>query len=1662
MFKDVKYVNFNARSTYSAPWGVSRVENHVASALKKGHSAVCISDINSYASFYDLLKIKRGDYHKGLKPTIKELGINSVNTVFAASVSVFDDVNYSNISKDEMSRLSHSKDRRFNFKANQALIFPEGLAEFLHRSNNANRYKSDNLILIPFNEKGHSNLCRIVTETSLPENKSGDVKRIPLSRVLKLSEGLHVLVGVDRSAVKRLIEDSEPDYAKKYLDTLKSSFGGRLILEIQCQKNDLVFDQDIERYITRQGEDFQLKTNNFLISYAKENQLEDSLVIGQNSCLPEKEFKIVQDTLIKNSKTGASSPPEPLHIMSVEELWVKLSSMYPEYKKEDFIKWCENSYKIAVGCFDVNPDTDFKLAKAPLGAHFVNNPTVFKDSYFDLMRDKGVISEPGDDYYVKIKSLMSLSEKGDLSLLADDLSSWGEIDLNQYIDREKTEEVRAKLSKVDQDYEMLRKKMSSESLQGAIVFNESELSPYIKTTIKSALYKGKISASDDQRVRDLVNELKVISANGVIELSNYFLGFEMATDLGSSIGKTTGLGRGSGVGSILNYALDITGVPPWEWDLLFERFLVEERIGLLYPAFKGHDPRKDIKDDLSLMSDYSKFEEMVLQGANNLGDVNNDHLQEELYFIRCNPYLSRYFLNLVEQGFKSDSNDQNSSVAYSLGLAPKPTDRVKRSSKSLPDIDFDSNFKDEICRFFQRLYGKEYTCYIGSYSSLQVKSTCKELFRGVISPEMSIKANKEFDKNSPLKDEDGEICENAIEYFERVSEESQLLRSIFATNKVLRDSVQYCLGSYIHMGIHAGGFIVSPVNITYHCPLNWDEKKSAFVSQLAKDEVEGIGLIKNDYLGLSNLTIIEDACKLIREKNPDSDISIRSIIKTNCPHSLKQFTRDTLGIFQFAGETVTQGVTRLKDMKLHYIPLLTSVYRPGPMGAGFHNKAIDLINEVQEESYFHDSLKDILGPTKGLITYQEQVMAITKKIGGFNGFEADDVRRAMGKKKLDVIAEFEERFVKSAVENWKYTAADAKELWGMLCNFAEYGFNKSHAVAYGLTSYACMYLNYHHTLEFRAACLEEASSSASKKDLYKRYQLAWGEVVTNPDVNRSGEIYSVEEDKIIMPLSTIKSVSSAGIKVAKVAKKSKFVSVDDFLLRTKANKALTSTVFKNLVIAGAMDSLGPDVSKVKSDINSGIFDPHSIQTMVDLCGLNVDEQVIKKINLGIRLSSTDKEALISSISKINFIPTLAFRRNLLSRSPDLLSIDFPKKHGDVSDKSYEELRSIVVRKKAKDEERDKNEEKLASMDLKKEEYKILDIQIFDIKSSYEDKVSLVGDVFWADEIFNIERKCKDFINSFESKLFECIKENRSIINILVSFFNDFQKVAPDYKIGQYLSKRLASLAHVMTPERMVDLLVFEDMVGHSFLWKKEVMVDIPKESELNSSKFQSLFYRMKNEDKRIKTNLSHIAIASLLSLVIKDRSVVLPWITTSKSKVLNDILAKLKSVSKEEGQDLKELVLLMTKNLKESSMNLSRPGEGDEIPPLDLGPRELSAFSEKTNICGSVFRLPKKMKEGVREIRDKKTGEPKIMFKFHLSNNGGQVLALSFNTAETKYNSLKKTQSEESFVITRTAIDKRIHDDIKDYDVLVCSGNVGYSMDFDTGVQIVVDEVSRV
>ena len=413
------------------------------------------------------------------------------------------------------------------------------------------------------------------------------------------------------------------------------------------------------------------------------------------------------------------------------------------------------------------------------------------------------------------------------------------------------------------------------------------------------------------------------------------------------------------------------------------------------------------------------------------------------------------------------------------------------------------------------------------------------------------------------------------------SEELRKYRESSEQNRQLFDYVERIEGTARHPGVHAAGVIIAPRPIVELAPVFVDSgsKSPVPVVQYDKDEAENIGLLKMDFLGLKTLSIIDVALNLIEERHGVPRTEVQDAFSRFDDEKVFQVFchGDTQAIFQFESSGMQNLLKQLQPDKLEDLIACNAMYRPGPIGSGMLDSYIRRRNGLEDAEYPLPGLEPFLEETYGIILYQEQVMQIAVEIAGYSMGQADLLRKAMGKKKDDVMAKQREIFLKGAEEKG-HDLEKARALFDLMAEFAKYGFNKSHSAAYAILAYQTGYLKAYYPTEFATAVLRmEQESTASVEDILKfKPMLERMNIrLLPPDINLSGNSFTIVNEGILFGLGAVKGVGSTAIDVIVEERKSSgnFKNFDDFLERIDTRK-VNKKVVESLVIAGAFDGFG--------------------------------------------------------------------------------------------------------------------------------------------------------------------------------------------------------------------------------------------------------------------------------------------------------------------------------------------------------------------------------------------------------------------------------------------------------------------------------------------------------
>lgn len=557
-------------------------------------------------------------------------------------------------------------------------------------------------------------------------------------------------------------------------------------------------------------------------------------------------------------------------------------------------------------------------------------------------------------------------------------------------------------------------------------------------------------------------------------------------------------------------------------------------------------------------------------------------------------------------------------VAYSLGITDLDPLRydllferfLNPERVSMPDfdIDFCQDRRERVIEYVKQQYGIESVSQIITFGTMAAKAVVRDVGRVLDLPYnfvdqlaklipfeigMTLKKARDIEPQLDQRARDEEDVRNLLE---------------------LAESLE---GLTRNIGMHAGGVLISPGKITDFCPIYCTESGASVVSQLDKDDVENIGLVKFDFLGLKTLTTIDRAAQYIRQRAAEDEDQNETLFSVD---DLPLDDADTyallrkgngIGIFQFESRGMKDLLQKAKPDRFEDLIALVALYRPGPM---------DLIPEFIDRKhgkridYLDPRLEPILSPTYGIMIYQEQVMQIAQVIGGYSLGSADLLRRAMGKKKVEEMAQQRSIFVAGAIKNG-VDEDKATELFGLMEKFAGYGFNKSHAAAYALIAYHTAYLKAHYPAEFMAATLSADMDDTDKVHIFFNDSLANNLTILPPDINH-GNYYFVPTDKktLAYGLGAVKGTGESAISsiINERDKNGHFIDLFDFCCRVDRRIA-NRRVMESLIRVGAFDAINPNRACLLASVGAAIESAEQISQTANQASLfnDSDDAAVK-------------------------------------------------------------------------------------------------------------------------------------------------------------------------------------------------------------------------------------------------------------------------------------------------------------------------------------------------------------------------------------------------------------------------------------------------------------------
>jgi len=645
-----------------------------------------------------------------------------------------------------------------------------------------------------------------------------------------------------------------------------------------------------------------------------------------------------------------------------------------------------------------------------------------------------------------------------------------------------------------------------------------------------------------------------------------------------------------------NIIVDSITTPKLTRDVLLPNFIMP-------PEFKTQD---DYLRFLTFEGAKKRYPEMTID--------TEERLLFELSVIKDSGYPG-YFL--IVQDFTSVARDMGvsvgpgrgsaagSAVAYCLGITnvdPIAYDLLferflNPERVSLPDIDidFDDEGRQKVIDYVIDKYGQKQVAQIITYGSMAARSSIKDVGRVLDVPLQEVnKVTKAFPDHlsanlnkvlapggvqKKLKDSMNAEQNQAAEEFRVMAEQDDEIGQMIRTAKRLEGSVR-------NTGIHACGVIITPDDITKYVPVTTAKDSDLLVTQFDNSVVEDAGLLKMDFLGLKTLTIIKDAIAIIKSKH---DVTIISDdIPLDDKKTLELFSKgNTNGVFQFESPGMQKHLKALKPDKFEDLIAMNALYRPGPME--YIKDFVERKHGRQEIKYDLDDMEEYLKDTYGITVYQEQVMLLSQKLAGFTKGQADSLRKAMGKKKIEEMNKLFDLFIEQGKEKG-HKEETLKKVWKDWEAFASYAFNKSHSTCYAYLAFHTGYLKAHYPAEFMASVLTHNMNDIKKVSFFMDECKWMGIEILGPSVNESEQKFSVNKDGAIrFGLAAIKGVGgTAAIEIIR-ERKENGVYASVFEICTRANqRVVNKKSLENLAIGGAFDEFGINRSSYVTDVGQGM------------------------------------------------------------------------------------------------------------------------------------------------------------------------------------------------------------------------------------------------------------------------------------------------------------------------------------------------------------------------------------------------------------------------------------------------------------------------------------------
>lgn len=514
---------------------------------------------------------------------------------------------------------------------------------------------------------------------------------------------------------------------------------------------------------------------------------------------------------------------------------------------------------------------------------------------------------------------------------------------------------------------------------------------------------------------------------------------------------------------------------------------------------------------------------------------------------------------------------------------------------SMPDIDIDicQERRGEVIEYVTKKYGEDKVAQIITFGRMKARAALRDVGRVL---DVNLMKVDKTAKLIPAFSTLAEALRDSSELREIYSEDTEI-RNLIDLSQRLENKVR-------HASIHAAGVVITKDPLMDVVPLYGDNKDNTISTQYQMKELEDLGLLKMDFLGLRNLTNLQRTIEYIKEsRNKEIVLAKISLNEKEVYEMLS--SGDSLGVFQLESTGIRKILAQLKPTKFEDVIALLALYRPGPLGSGMVESFINCKNGLEEIKYPHESLEKVLKETYGVILYQEQVMKIANIMANYSLGEADLLRRAMGKKQVSIMDENREKFVQRSVENG-YTKEKAEEIFYLIDKFAGYGFNKSHSAAYALIAYWTAYFKCFYPQEYYASIMTSEKSNVENVAFYIEDAKVHKIDLKLSDVNNPASKFIVENGGIRFSLAAIKNVGeSLAQKIkAEFEENGNFLRYEDFIYRLRG-QGLNKKNIEALIYAGALDSL-PGNRRQKIE---------SIEKVIDYANKKIKEDDIQQMNL---------------------------------------------------------------------------------------------------------------------------------------------------------------------------------------------------------------------------------------------------------------------------------------------------------------------------------------------------------------------------------------------------------------------------------------------------------------